>query len=109
MLKRLLENIDTIGIFVIAALAASIMRTILISSKRRLRDYMVAFFFGVPVGVLCGGIMLENGFGDFTSMAVASMGALLGQDIILAILRHKRYLAKTLRKASDNLVEKYTK
>jgi putative effector of murein hydrolase LrgA (UPF0299 family) len=109
MWHRITEGIADILVLVAVSLTAGIMRTLVSPTNRTLKDYLITFFFSVPVGVVAGNIMVEYGAGDWLAITAASVAALLGRDLIVAIVTQKAYLGKAFQRASDNLIDKFTK
>lgn len=109
MLHRLTEQLGDIIVLAGVALIFGIVRLLLLPGPHSVKIYLTSLAISVPVGTLIGALFLELGMADMASMAAASVGSLLAHDFLTGIMNNREFLSSLLKRAAENLTDKFTK
>ena len=113
MVKRLLDEATATSFVIVAifvVIFAGIKALIINSKKRTFFNIIVSFSIGVPVGLVAGLIALQEfNANDSIAILIGSVGALIGEQIVMALAYSKFDLGKLIERGLTNLVDKFTK
>lgn len=109
MIHRLADQIGDIIVFAGAALIFGIVRLLLLAGDQSVKVYLASLIVSVPVGTLTGALCLEMGVADIASMTAASVTSLLAHDILSGIMKNREFLGSLLKRAAENLTDRWTK
>lgn len=109
MFHRLLDQIQDILMMAIAALIFGILKVLMMPNGQPVKVYISSLVASVPVGTLAGALCLELGVPDIASISCASLASVLAHDLLYGIMKNTDTIGGLLKRASENLIDKWTK
>jgi hypothetical protein len=109
MLHRILEQMGDLILFAMISLVFGVIKVFAAPSVDCWKCNIGTILISVVIGTISGALALESGFGDYTAITVSSLCSLLSRDILAAILNNRKNIGMLVRRAMQNLVDKYTR
>lgn len=109
MLHRILEQVGDLILFASISLIFGFIKVLTVPTTDCWKCNVGTLLISVVIGTLAGALALQYQFGDYTAITVSSISSLLSRDIVMAILNNRKNLSSLLKRAAENLVDKFTK
>jgi len=110
MFQRILDQVGDLITLALISLIFGVTKVLTLNeSKDCFKCAIGTVIISVVVGTLAGGLALQYQLGDYTSLTISSIASLLSRDLVMAILKNRNALGELLKRAAENLVDKFTK
>lgn len=109
MIHRLIEQVGDLILFALISLVFGIIKCFAAPEPTNWKERIGSILISVVVGTLAGALSLQYSFGDYTAITISSLASLMSRDIVMSILNNRKHLSDLVKRASENLVDKFTK
>ena len=109
MLHRLVEQLGDLVLLACMSLLFGIVKVIAAPTPDCWKCNFGSLFISVIIGTLAGALALQTQLGDYTALAISSFCSLISRDLVMAILDNRKNIGGLLKRAAENLVDRFTK
>lgn len=109
MFYRLLDQIGDLAVFAVVSFIFGVMKCLTLPEPQNWKQSILSVMIAVSVGTLAGAVALEVSFGDYTALTISSVASLMSRDIFMAIINNRGHISELVKRASNNIVDKFTK
>lgn len=96
-------------LFAVISLIFGIIKCFAAPEPANWKQAIGTILISVMVGTLAGALALQYAFGDYTAITISSIASLMSRDIVMAILNNRKNLTALVKRAAENLVDKFTR